>query len=354
MRHDPDSLRDLLPYASPGQARIIEAIIEAGSFRAGAKALKVGERTVSAAVAATRKKAAKSGEAQEHDMPAAEPTRSNGPIRHLVIPDTQVKPGVPLDHLTWIGRYIVDKQPDVIIHLGDHWDMPSLSSYDAGKKSFEGRRYVNDVHAGNVGLDALMAPLERYNEQRKAANEPQYKPRLVMLRGNHEFRIERAIESDPKLDGLLGYHDFNDVAHGFEPVPFLQPIFIDGVKYVHFSVLNASGNVMSSKYGQANARTQLNREMCSIVTGHKQGLDIANRPAHGKLLWSLVAGSAYLHSEEYLTPQGNSHWRGVVMLNDVRGGEFEPMPITLSYLCRRYEGMELAEFLAKKGIPENK
>lgn len=352
MRHDPDSLVSLLPYASPGQARYIQAVIDAGSFRAGAQKAGVNARTVASAIAAVRKKAAKSGEAPERDTPAAEGTRPNGPIRHLVIPDTQVKPGVPLDHLTWIGQYIVDKQPDVIIHLGDHWDMPSLSSYDAGKKSFEGRRYVLDIHAGNVGLDALMAPLERYNEQRKAADEPQYKPRLVMLRGNHEFRIERAIESDPKLDGLLGYHDFNDVAHGFEPVPFLQPTFIDGVKYVHFSVLNASGNVMSSKYGQANARTQLNREMCSIVTGHKQGLDIANRPAHGKLLWSIVAGSAYLHNEEYLTPQGNSHWRGIIMLNDVRDGEFEPMPITLQYLCRRYEGVELAEFMAKKGLLE--
>ena len=250
-------------------------------------------------------------------------------------------------HLSWIGRYIVEKQPDVVVHLGDHWDMPSLSSYDAGKKSFEGRRYVNDVHAGNVGLDALMAPIERYNDERRRYKEKLYKPRLVMLRGNHEARIERAIESDPKLDGLLGYHDFNDVVHGWETVPFLQPIIIDGVTYVHFSVLNANGDVMASKYGQANARTQLNREMRTIVTGHKQGLDIANRPAHGRLYWSIICGSAYLHDEKYLTPQGNHYWRGVIMLNDVRGGEFEPMPLTLQYLCRRYEGVELGEFLGQ-------
>jgi predicted phosphodiesterase len=263
----------------------------------------------------------------------------------LVIPDTQVKPGVPIDHLGWIGQYMVEKQPDVVIHLGDHWDMPSLSSYDAGKRCFEGRRYVNDVHAGNVGLDALMAPLERYNKHKRALKEKQYRPRLIMLRGNHEQRIERAVNADPKLDGILGYHDFNDISHGFEPVPFLQPITVDGVAYVHFSVLNANGDVMASKFGQANARTQLNREMRTIVTGHKQGLDVANRPAHGKLLWSIIAGSAYLHDEAYLTPQGNHYWRGVVMLNDVRGGEFEPMPLTLAYLCRRYEGMELSEFM---------
>ena len=47
---------------------------------------------------------------------------------HVVIGDTQVKPDVPIGHLRWIGQYIVDqfhKQDVSIIHLGDHWDMPS-------------------------------------------------------------------------------------------------------------------------------------------------------------------------------------------------------------------------------------
>ena len=61
MRHDPDSLRDLLPYASPGQARCIQAAIDAGSFRAGAQKIGVNTRTVAAAIAAVRKKAARSG-----------------------------------------------------------------------------------------------------------------------------------------------------------------------------------------------------------------------------------------------------------------------------------------------------
>jgi len=48
-----------------------------------------------------------------------------------------------IDHLTWAGQYAVDKKPDVIVHIGDHWDMPSLSHYDKGTKSFEGRRYLS-------------------------------------------------------------------------------------------------------------------------------------------------------------------------------------------------------------------
>ena len=77
---------------------------------------------------------------------------------HVVIPDTQAKPGAPTDHLRWIGQYIVDHfrdQPIKIIHLGDHWDMPSLSLYDKGKRAMEGRRYVEDINAGNDAFVVL-------------------------------------------------------------------------------------------------------------------------------------------------------------------------------------------------------
>ena len=67
---------------------------------------------------------------------------------HLIIPDVQVKPGHDYSFLKAIGNYIVKKRPDVIINIGDFADMPSLSSYDKGKKSFEGRRYKHDVEAG--------------------------------------------------------------------------------------------------------------------------------------------------------------------------------------------------------------
>ena len=68
-------------------------------------------------------------------------------MKHLIIPDTQVKPDVDLSYLEWIGQYIVEKKPDVLIQIGDFADMPSLSSYDIGKKSFEGRRYKDDIKA---------------------------------------------------------------------------------------------------------------------------------------------------------------------------------------------------------------
>ena len=136
---------------------------------------------------------------------------------HLIIPDTQVKPGLKLDYLEWIGKYIANRKPDTVIHLGDHWDMPSLSSYDRGLRSFEGRRYHADVNAGNEGMDRLLKGMGSF------------KPRMIFLIGNHEERIERMTQAHPELDGTLGISNLN--LDRWEVHKFLDPVTIDGIKY---------------------------------------------------------------------------------------------------------------------------
>ena len=130
-------------------------------------------------------------------------------MRHLIIPDTQCKPGNSFEHLEWAGKYAVKTKPDVIVHLGDHWDMPSLSVYDIGKKSFEGRTYNDDIQAGNKAMDTFMRPIIEDQKKARAGKRKVWKPKKVFLIGNHEYRIDRAIESDRKLEGLIGYGDFN-------------------------------------------------------------------------------------------------------------------------------------------------
>ncbi len=249
------------------------------------------------------------------------------PIRIAVIPDTQVKPGVRIDHLEWAGKYIAEKKPDVVIHLGDHWDMPSLSSYDKGKASAEGRRVNKDIEAGNKALELLT---------RNMKIGPQYSPKLLILRGNHENRILRAIDDDPKLEGTIGYHLFNDVALGWKPVPFLQPVVISGVSFCHYFPRSGDGNIAQTKRGAPSARAQLMREMQSCVSGHKQGLDLAIHTNGTKIIRSIIAGSFYQHKEEYLSPQGNSHWQGILFLQEVHNGSFNIMEVGMEYLRRKY------------------
>ena len=121
-------------------------------------------------------------------------------MKHLVVPDTQVKPGQDLRRFHWLGKYAVEKKPDVIIFIGDHWDMPSLSSYDVGKKSFEGRRYVHDIDIGNHAMEIFMEHVNGEINRLRHNKQKLWRPRLVFTLGNHEQRIERAIESDAKLE----------------------------------------------------------------------------------------------------------------------------------------------------------
>ena len=253
-------------------------------------------------------------------------------MKHLVIPDVQVRAEDDLTFLRWIGEYIVEKKPDKVICIGDFADMPSLSSYDKGKRSFEGRRYTKDCAAAIKAMSVLMSPLEEYNLKQRATKHATYTPELYLTLGNHENRINRAVNDDPKLEGMLSTKDLQYEAFGWNVYPFLDVVLLDGVAYSHYFVTGVMGRPCSS------AAAQLNKKHMSCVAGHQQGLQIATGTrADGNLIHSVIAGSCYEHNEDYLGPQGNNHWRGILVLHDVHDGEFELMPVTLKYLKGRYD-----------------
>jgi hypothetical protein len=249
--------------------------------------------------------------------------------RILVITDAQVKPGVDTSYVEAIGNYAAEKRPDVIINIGDWWDMPSLSSWDIGKKSFEGRRYINDVAAGNEAMDKLLFPIFYERDRLRINKKKAWNPELHFLLGNHEQRIERAVNGDAKLEGLLGYDDLN---LGLWKVhPFLKPVIVDDIAFAHYFITGQAGRPAST------AQAQLNKKHMSCIAGHQQGLQIATAfKADGRMITSVIAGSCYTHEEDYLGPQGNRHWRGVLMLNDVHEGEFDLMPVSTKYLLEKY------------------
>jgi hypothetical protein len=251
--------------------------------------------------------------------------------KHLVIPDTQVKPGVPLDHLTWAGKYIVDKKPDTVIMIGDFADMESLGMYDVGKKAFEGRRYKADLEAAHQGMDLLLSPLWDFNRNAKKNHEKQYHPRLVLTLGNHEERIDRVVEADPKLEGVLSLKDLEYEEFGWEVIPYLEPVIIDGVAYCHYFTSGTLGKPVTS------AAALLSKKHQSCVMGHVQGRQIAyGTRADGKQITGLFVGGFYQHDEAYLKWQGNKHWRGLWVLHEVEDGSFDEMPVSMKYLQRKY------------------
>lgn len=255
---------------------------------------------------------------------------------HLVIPDNQVKPGVDISYVKPLAQLIMKRKPEVIVLLGDVGDFPSLSSYDRHKLQFEGRRYKEDLKSLHKFLDELTKPMRVFNKRQAATKHAQYKPEMHVLIGNHELRIERMAENNPELAEFMGIADCKFEHYGFTTHRFLSILTLDGVHYSHFFPKNARGEVMQSKFGAPSARIQGVRQHASCTAGHSPGLDYdcTQNTADGRRIHSLIAGSCYLHDEEYKTPQGNGNWRGVIYKHNVANGEYDPEFISLERLMK--------------------
>lgn len=247
--------------------------------------------------------------------------------RHIVIPDGQVRPGVRINHWTAIGNYIAEWRPAVIINLGDFYDMPSLSKYEDDLTALAARRIERDIEAGDAAYEELTRPWR---------NIADYHPRLEYTLGNHEFRFERLLEEQPSLRGAIREPWGLALKYGWSVRPYLKPVVIDGVSYCHLFVKGANGRVTNQKFGMPNARTQVLREMMSCTSGHKPGLDVHIQPVGRGSMRGIIAGSCYQHEEEYMTPQGTTYWRGILVKHGVKDGNYDLMEVGLRYLLEKY------------------
>ena len=247
------------------------------------------------------------------------------------IPDTQVKPGVNTDHLEAAGKYIAAKKPDIIVHAGDHADMPSLSTYEKpGSKYFQGKSYRKDIDSAIEGMNRLVGPIFEAMEE-----DPNWNPRMVMTLGNHEYRITRAIHLDPvKFEGLISIDDLGYEEGGWELYGYQEIVEIEGVMFCHnFSNPNSLiGGVVG---GTIN--TKLNNLGTSFAMGHQQARQFGTKkvPLRGEIM-GLVAGRFYSHDEDYLGPQGQDDWSGIIMMHNLKDGKYDPCFIGMDYLLEKW------------------
>jgi len=256
---------------------------------------------------------------------------------HLFIPDTQVKPGVPLWHLMALGEMILDTKPDVIVMIGDFADMASLSTYERpGSKKMEGQRYADEIAFAREAMALLMQPVIEYNNRQRLWKKRQYLPELHLTLGNHEHRITRAIDSDPvKLEGVIGLNDLPYAEFGWKVHPFLDIVTIDGIMYSHYFTNPAS--LMTNCIG-GTIDNKLRLLGNSFSMGHQQHRQYGvNYDALGRERHGLVAGAFYMHDEDYLGSQKNTqHWRGVVLKNEVKDGSYDPAFLSLKYVIKKW------------------
>ena len=239
---------------------------------------------------------------------------------HLVVGDAHFHPGDPCPHrATWLGRAITDLQPSVVIDIGDWWSCDSLNSFDRpGSKSFEGRRYHQDIDAGVLAQERVREQLDDWNRGRRKASR--LEPRMIRTLGNHEYRIDRVLEESPRLLGVIGTEDLLSREFGWEEISFLEPILIDGIVYQHYFDKGGRAPGYSTKHLAANTLAQTHR---TCVFGHTHRFDYFEEPAGNGKIQVVNAGCYFSHEEPY-AGNDNKRWRrGLLVLRNVVNGRFD-------------------------------
>lgn len=276
--------------------------------------------------------------AAKDDAPSREIRRFTTPKRtwrdkrtrpeHLWIPDTQVKAGVPIEHVRWAAQYAIDRRPDVIGFGNDWFDYPSLNNYELDFAGFRTRDFASDTLSGLHALDLFRSTL---------ATAKDYDPFLFFVEGNHDERFRRQFKYDARMrSSLRGPRSF--VRECFPKavwVPYGEIVQVDGIHYTH-----AFFNPATSKPYGGSAVYKLTKLKFSYTQGHCQGKDTAEQfLVNGQVIRGLVAGSFYQHDEDYRGTSGNlAHWRGMIYKHEVRDGNYDLLEVSMDYLRRAYGG----------------
>lgn len=248
---------------------------------------------------------------------------------YLLIPDPHAYPGVSNERADWVGQLIVDEKPDVVLMAGDLFDMSSLSDYDKGKRSFQGRSYKDDIAVGLDFHERMWAPMKAAKKKR---------PQRVVLEGNHEHRIERALDLSPELQGTIGFKDYQFEDYYDEVVRYdgnLPGIFKqDGILFAHYFPTGISGRPIG---GESPARMLMMKNATSCIQFHSHTLDFATRRTiDGKVINCLVGGCYHEHTPDWAGPVAKFWRAGVAILRNVEDGNFDFQWLSLDSLRKAY------------------
>jgi len=247
----------------------------------------------------------------------------------LVIPDPHADPRFNNDRADWAAQLIIDINPDVVVNLGDTADMSSLSNYDKGKRSFHGRSYKSDIDAHLDFQERLWGPVKARKKKL---------PRRVILEGNHEHRIERALDLSPELAGTIGFNDYdfdsyyNDIVRYDGATPGI--IDIEGILFAHYFITGVSGRSIS---GERPATMLLAKTGQSAVQGHVHTFDyVCKNTLQGTARHALVAGVYQDYDSPWAGGICNLWHRGLAVLNNVEDSNFDLEWISISALKKEY------------------
>lgn len=216
-----------------------------------------------------------------------------------------------------------------MVHIGDSADMPSLSSYDRGKKSFQGRTYRDDIDSH---LDFSYRLWDTVKSTKKRL------PKRYFFEGNHENRIKKAVNLQPELEGTIGIDDlrlsefYDEFIEYDGQTPGLKEIH--GIHFAHYFISGVMGRPVG---GEHPAYSLVSKHLGSCVAGHLHLLDYSQRTGvDGRKQAGLLVGCFQDYRSDWAGRTNDLWWRGICLLRNVDNGTYDPSFLSLESIQKQY------------------
>lgn len=251
-------------------------------------------------------------------------------IEHVIyLPDIHV-PVEDKETMAAVEAYMADHHWDEIIYGGDFLNMDSISSHNENNlRAIAATSIYDEAKAGNVMLNRH----ERITPTCK---------RRTFLTGNHENRIERYINANPQLRGLIEVDKLLKLEkRGYKYVPFWEKgkthrvgkaVFIHGeYTNAHHAAATVGAYGTNVFYGHTHD-----------IQSHSKTTKGNNKTKIGQSLGCLLA-----YSQEYMRGTPSKWQQGFGVFWFLPDGFFNYMPVHIfnhrfvSPEGRLYDGKEL-------------
>lgn len=252
------------------------------------------------------------------------------PTSVLVIGDLHQDPRHPnrLEVLTWIARYASEQRFDRIIQIGDWSTFDSVNMHD--RNDTFGARFKPSI---KQDLDNLIESHQAFRRGMAA----DYKPKLTITLGNHEYRLERFENANPETQQTYTLaRDETFARFGWQVRPYAEVFYVDGVGFTHHPV-NGAGRAFGGETGPQRAA---NKTTVPLVSGHthKRQLHDAGKIGPQDVISMVEVGCAmpWGEVESYAKLGITGWWWGVVPMV-VQGGAITDVNfVSMLTLKRKY------------------
>lgn len=257
---------------------------------------------------------------------------------HLVIPDTHNYYGDKSKRVEYLGKYIADIQPEVIMIMGDWFDMHSINRFDKyGTLKKEGEKIAQDLRAGCHALSDLFKPTVVKNFELQAKKKKQYRPAVAFTEGNHEIRLATFLNENPILEGLLTPIEELVSENPHTPIEYIRYgdfVEVDSILYTH--ILFNGGRPISGRVNTCGDALRLVDKSVIFCHTHRLEWKQLKRLGSNTLITALNGGCFIEDEPEYMFGSHPNWWTGVIKIFPDKQGGFDLETVSLAALRNTY------------------